>query len=760
MLRLLRTLQEHGLLTPVRIILLFLVVLSIIIILGQFFHQSLQDAMAEQFNRQQLLLAQQVAINVEGFVDHVYMNISIISRLPNVLRIDQSDQARSVVEGIHFQLESGILITIRVLNRQGKILYDSAAPEREGDNFASTNYFRRASSLRRNERLVTDLLPSTGGEGNAKQFIIAVPIYQAVPGGRAYNFSGTVIAVLSLDGITQKFLAPIKSGTRGYAWMMDSEGTLLYHPNQPQMVGKNLFHTDQSCFTCHRSFDTEKKMIEGKTETFGHYEAPGGENKLAAFFKIPMGTKAWLVVVSAPYTDVIVLMRKSRFLYSSLIISIFIITLTASGILIIINRKKIMAEEKAAHLENQRRLEQEVVIAKNYLENIIENTKTNLIVLDRDLNVRTINTAQAKTLGRPKEDILGRPFFSLFPDNLHAYDGVPIEALLHKTLSAGNSFDIKEYRVTGLQREPIYLDMIVSPLLIAGSVDGIVITSSNVTKRVLLEEALKAYTLQLENKVDKEVATAKKLEQQVLHSEKLAALGRLAAGVAHEIGNPLTSISTFAQLLREMASDEFTQSSLDIINNHIQRITEIVRQMSTFARPDSTNIKPTQINDILKSSLDLMRLDKRMKSTIDIKVNLDPEMPKTMIDEGQIAQVFINIILNALDAMPEGGRLTVTSRHGLSSQGLDTIFIDFLDSGTGIPPADLERIFDPFYTTKEVGKGTGLGLSVSYNIVKGFKGDIKVVSVLGKGTTFTIILPVLTELQKELMHAKDEHPGR
>ena len=287
--------------------------------------------------------------------------------------------------------------------------------------------------------------------------------------------------------------------------------------------------------------------------------------------------------------------------------------------------------------------------------------------------------------------------------------------------------------------------MNISPLLIDGRAPGILITSNDVTKRVELEEALKQYTVELEDKVDKGTATAKKLEQQVLHSEKLAALGRLAAGVAHEIGNPLTSISTFAQLLREMATDEFSQSSLDIINNHIQRITEIVRRMSTFSRADSLNIKYIQINEILNSTLDLMRLDKRMKSTIEIDVALDRDLPKTMIDEGQISQVFINIILNALDAMSDGGRLTVTTRHEKDEQGRAAIMIGFADTGIGISKAELEKIFDPFYTTKEVGKGTGLGLSVSYNIVKRFKGDIKVESESGKGTVFTIILPVEKE---------------
>lgn len=755
-----RNLKNREVLTPLVVILAFLFILSLIIIIGQTFHQTLRDEMADQFNKQQLLLAQQVAINVESFLDHVYKDISVIAQLPDILRVGRSSQARAVVEGIHYHIESDTLVALRILDRRGTILYDSGYPGREGDNLAKTKYFIRASTLRANEHLVTDLMNIVVERPDTKQFIMAVPIYQKLPGYQDLQLNGVVLAVLSMDGITQKYLLPVKSGTRGYAWMMDSDGTLLYHPTQPQMLGKNLFQTDRSCFQCHRSFNAEKQMVEGKAETFGFYVAPGGENKLAAYYKFPVGVRSWFVVVSAPYSEVIALMHKSQSFFSLLIISIFITTLVASAISVITYRKKIKAEERAMHLENQRRLEQEIVIAKNYLENIIENTQTNLLVLDRDLTVRTVNTAQAKALGRPKHQIVGKPFFSLFPDDLPRYEGVPFETLLHRCMSESASIEVKEYRITLIQSEPVFFDMNVSPLSIAGEVTGVVITSNDVTKRVHLEEALKQYTSELEDRVDKEVATAKKLEQQVLHSEKLAALGRLAAGVAHEIGNPLTSISTFAQLLREMSTDEFAQTSLDTINSHIQRITEIVRQMSTFSRPDSTTIKLVQVNDILKSSLDLMHLDKRMKSTLEITVNLATDIPKTMIDEGQIAQVFINIILNALDAMPEGGKLAVMSRHGLNEQGLDTIFVDFQDSGTGIPAADLEKIFDPFYTTKEVGKGTGLGLSVSYNIVKRFKGDIKVASTIGAGTTFTIILPVLTDIHKEPLHGKNEYPGR
>lgn len=733
-------------LAPYLFVFVLIFVLSLIIILGQFFHQTLQNEMAGQFNRQQLLLAREVALNIESFIDRVYKDIHIIAQLPEVHKIHESPRCRIVAEAITSHIQSDALLTIQVLNRNGRVLYDSASPRHKGLGLSRSEYFINinASRLKKDEKYITDLLDIHGPEHSAKKFIIATPIYQHVRSADVMEYNGVVLAVLSLDAITREYLSPIKSGRRGYAWMMDNSGTLLYHPTQPTMVGKNLYRTDQSCFKCHKSFNTEKKMIEGKTEAFGYYEAPGGENKLLAFYTIPLGERSWIVAVSAPYSDVIALMQKSRYFYSLLIFSIFMTTIAASGITIVTYKKKIKAEEHARHLENQRRLEREVEIAKNYLENIVENTKTNLMVLDNDLIVRTINSAQAKTLGRPKDDITNRPFFSLFQADLKPFAGMPMETILKKALM-GESFQINDYEITGIGDRPIYLDMNINPLLIEGKINGILITSNDVTRRVHLEEALKQYTMELEYKVDKETATARKLEQQVLHSEKLAALGRLAAGIAHEIGNPLTSISTFAQLLREMATDEFAKSSLDIINNHIERIADIVRQMSAFSRPAEPNIKYLQVNDILQSSLDLMRLDKRMKSTIEISMSLDPGLPKTMIDEGQISQVFINIILNALDAMPDGGRLSVSTTIGKDEQGHDAIFISFSDTGIGIPPEDIAKIFDPFYTTKEAGKGTGLGLAVSYNIIKRFRGDIKVESRVGEGTTFTVILPVQKE---------------
>lgn len=230
-----------------------------------------------------------------------------------------------------------------------------------------------------------------------------------------------------------------------------------------------------------------------------------------------------------------------------------------------------------------------------------------------------------------------------------------------------------------------------------------------------------------------DVTELKRLEEQMIHSEKLSALARISAGLAHEIGNPLTSISSYVQLLREMDLGEFANESLETISRHISRIAEIVRNISSFSKPAKGIAGPVNIKDVLDSTIALLRFDKRMKN-IDIHVNI-PELPPAHADQNQLAQVFTNLIFNAVDAMPDGGVLTISARRVNGS-----VEISFKDTGVGIPEEYLNKVFDPFFTTKD--KGTGLGLSVSFSIVKSFGGDIIVESKPGEGSTFTVRLPV------------------
>lgn len=234
----------------------------------------------------------------------------------------------------------------------------------------------------------------------------------------------------------------------------------------------------------------------------------------------------------------------------------------------------------------------------------------------------------------------------------------------------------------------------------------------------------------------REVQLKQVTRQQVGRAEKLASIGRLAAGVAHEINNPLTGVLTFAHLLRQKPtmSDEDRQD-LDLIIHETTRAAEIVRGLLDFARERPTLMEPLDVNDVVRRTVRLIANQKKFER-ITIEEVLQGDLPEVCGDMNQLQQVLLNLALNACVAMPDGGRLTIrtTTEDG-------KVVLRVSDTGCGIKEELLERIFEPFFTTQPVGKGTGLGLSVTYGIVEQHGGSIDVRSQEGQGSTFTICLP-------------------
>jgi len=240
----------------------------------------------------------------------------------------------------------------------------------------------------------------------------------------------------------------------------------------------------------------------------------------------------------------------------------------------------------------------------------------------------------------------------------------------------------------------------------------------------------------------------KKAQDEVLRSEKLASLGKLAAGVAHEIGNPIGIILGYLGILRQNMNQQ--QENLDTfkrIENEVMRIDKIIRELLYFSHPGRVSLHPIQINPLIEETASLISHQKRFQS-IKLELELEENLPFILADEQQFQQVMINLFINAMDAMPNGGKLTITSQTYNNNKNIFTnpsdptgVKIVIRDTGKGIKKEDLHRIFDPFFTTKEPGKGTGLGLSVSLRIIESFRGTISVDSSPEKGTTFTIILP-------------------
>ncbi len=261
------------------------------------------------------------------------------------------------------------------------------------------------------------------------------------------------------------------------------------------------------------------------------------------------------------------------------------------------------------------------------------------------------------------------------------------------------------------------------------------------------------------------------LERQLQHSEKLAAVGRLAAGLAHEVGTPLNVVSGRAEyLLLELPQGDPKAKSLQIIVEQIERIKRIIERLLGYARLHKPQMIPVHLPEVLKNVLALLDHEIR-KQGITVGVGLPDLLPPVAGDPHLLQQVFLNLFLNAVDAMPEGGRLAVNAVHhsvfpvNRGDQRKDRGFIEISvsDTGVGIPPEHLPRIFDPFFTTKKPGEGTGLGLSVVYGIVRDHGGKIEVKSEVGVGTTFVVRLPVYrAEVQSDerSRHGADQDPDR
>jgi two-component system NtrC family sensor kinase len=268
-----------------------------------------------------------------------------------------------------------------------------------------------------------------------------------------------------------------------------------------------------------------------------------------------------------------------------------------------------------------------------------------------------------------------------------------------------------------------------------GNLDTTVTITTNDELQVLAESFnTMALALKKRDEQLKEFTTRK-----IMESERLALVGQLSANVAHELNNPLTGIVTYSHLLLErIPSEDPVRPSVEKIAGQANRCRDIIRGLLDFARQRKPDKTLCMVNSVLQECVSLVE-NQALFHNIQIIENYQSDLPMVVIDPAQIERVFMNLIINAAEAMDGAGRLTLTTHLSTDRQCID---IEVSDTGHGIREEDMDKIFDPFFTTKDVGHGTGLGLAISYGIVKGHKGTIAAESEIGKGTTFTVKLPV------------------
>ena len=374
--------------------------------------------------------------------------------------------------------------------------------------------------------------------------------------------------------------------------------------------------------------------------------------------------------------------------------------------------------------------QEELARAAREWQTTFDATQDAIWILDPAHHILRSNSAAERLFRRSNEELIGKHCWEIVHGTTEPFPGCPVLRVRSSLQRETIDLQIGEgwYRIT------------VDPILdAAGNYAGAVHSISDITERVRAEEALRAYSARLEEIVAERTRELREAQEQLLRQERLAVLGQLGGGVAHELRTPLGAIKNVAYFLNMVLEDPDpdVREMIEILNREVDVSERIINSLLEYARQEPPTRRAVDVNDLLEAVLARIGVP----DPIELITELDAALPIIQADPDQLQQVFGNILLNAVQAMPQGGRLVIKSRAIPSEASeLQGVAISFSDTGVGIPEEDLAKIFEPLFTTKA--RGIGLGLALAKMMVEAHGGDIGVQSTVGEGTTLTIRLPL------------------
>jgi PAS domain S-box-containing protein len=531
--------------------------------------------------------------------------------------------------------------------------------------------------------------------------------------------SRILVLRINVSALLGGLLKNIRSGTSGYAWLIDSNGTFLFHPN-PDFLGGNAFTVREANLPIvsyeRINFIQQEKMLKGEQGT-GWYYSPWHRGitspmkKLIAYCPVKVADhppQFWSVAVIAPQFEVEDALGQWSFQIFLLQGLIILAVLLGAGTVIWLENRwsKVLEARVLAKTEALAKSEEKY-------RSLVESAEDLIFTVDREGRFQSVNTFTATFFGGSPDGLVGRHIASAFPEPAAGQQAAVIDQVQRTGKSQRQELELPAGERT------TWLSANFMPIKTEQSETGAVLC------------------------IARDVTETKNLQRQLVNAEKLASLGTLAAGVAHEINNPLGVILGFCELLLRKAEPGSQQfEDLKTIERQGLLCKETVENLLSFARAENQPMARAEVNLCIEAIVKVVR-HLIEKHGIDLTTQLADNLPAVKADARQLQQVFLNLITNAMAAMENGGTLTIRS---LLERNPHRVVVKFQDTGAGIPPEHMDRIFEPFFTTKPEGQGTGLGLFVSYGIVSNFGGTIDCASspatALGKqpGTTFTVKL--------------------
>jgi two-component system NtrC family sensor kinase len=701
--------------------------MAAVLILGWLSSQKVREIVTDDFNQQQLVLARHAATQIENSIESLKRELQLLSISPSLQYIEKTWLINRMDIAFSSIKHEGTL-EMRLIEPKNKRVYhvnDLHQCSSETMNPDDASYIAWAQKKENIGQIMFTSISTLQHNGQPDQPIMRMvtPVWQiSVDESHpvaTHEFSGVLVFVLDISRLIGNITKEIRSGKTGYSWVIDENATFLYHQDE-SFIGKNAFMVRKGkkpTISFARINEIQKdKMLAGKEGTSwyisGWHRGVEGEiKKLIAYTPITFNEKdknrIWSVAVVAPVSEienpVHEIQQRQIFLQAFIIIIIFFSGLTVNFMLL--SWSNTLEQEVTKKTIELKKSEQQY-------KSLVENAEDIIFTVDYHGNILSINRYGAYFLTLREENIVGRNLMELisWPSS---------EVLLTMIKKVFETKESKQITHLVLIEDREYW--------------------LNTHFRRLWDEQGNIYAVL---GISRDISERKEMEEHSYYMEKLAAMGTLAAGVAHEINNPLAVILGFTDILLEKVqpdSDEY--DILKTIEKQGLNAKRVVENLLSFARHKEQNQEPINVNEGIESVLNVMG-NTLVVNKISVKRQYEENLPAIIGDTGELQQVFFNIINNAIYAMQGGGILTITTKS-LNEK----VELKIADTGCGIKKEHTKRIFDPLFTTKEVGKGTGLGLSVSYGIVKKHGGSITFDTKTKEeseepGTTFIIDFPV------------------
>ena len=709
---------------------LVIILLALAFILGIVSLKRTQEIVSDDFQQQQLILAKTTARQIEDGLAFLRRELRILVYSPSIQYLEDVAWANRM--RISFEELTKLGVTaIERLDFTGSTadrayVLDAGGPRVIPQDISTAPEVAWARDpAHRGKIYQGPIILQPQGNHKAPFMIMATPVYEeSVDGSHRQatgKLDGVLIFKIDVSIFAANYCADIRSGRTGYCWVMDNKGVFLYHPEK-EFIGQDAFtargrRNPAISFAQINEIQKTKMLAgeEGKSRYISgwHRGVIRQMEKFVAFSHATVertGDRIWPVAVVAPTDEVygtIHSLYVRQFLIQGLLI--FALICAAAAVIYYESRWSVELQSEVDRTTADLRRSQ-----KQY-KSVVENARDLIFLVNEDGAFLSANNAMARVFGIPAAGIARKTLADL----LSREDA---DAMLGWVQDAVQSRKSSEIKAAMRIKDRVYwFSTHFVPIFgeDGRSVEQVLVMARDITDR-------------------------QQMENQMAQTEKLASLGTLAAGVAHEINNPVGVMLGFTELLLDkLPPDSKEHEMLKTIERQGLNAKRIVENLMTFARQPAKQEEFTDINQDIANVLALVK-NNLLTKKVDLDMRLAKGLPRIRADAGELQQVFLNLINNAAAAMPNGGKLTVITKTNPYNHLVEAVFAD---TGTGIPKKYADRIFVPFFTTKKVGEGTGLGLAVSYAIVNKYGGAIRFESRAAEdgaegatGTTFFVDL--------------------